>query len=157
MKWYSRIRLPSAIFLVVLASVAVKPADAGYFNINHIAGLWEGVDTLDGSTVRVSIGNLESDDALEFRWHESFFSGCFDQGFTSGRGVIAGTVHPSRAGHIELVVTQYLCFDDDNNEVEIAPFTVELEYSLEEDVLVRTTQDGFPGFILHRVSSNGGR
>lgn len=162
MKWFSRIRLPStvfpsAVFLVLLASLAGEPADAGYYDIHHVAGLWEGVDTLDGSTVRVSIGNFESDDSLEFRWHESFFTGCFNQGFSSGRGLIAGTVHRSRANHIELVVTRYLCFDDDNNEVDIGPFTVELRYSLKDDVLVRTTQEGFPGFILHRISSNGGR
>lgn len=157
MKWLSRIRIPSTLVVAVFALLMVGPALAGPDPTQKLVGLWEGVDTLDGSTVRVSIGNLEGNRQLEFRWHESFFSGCFDQGIPEGRGVIAGTVHPFGEDTIELEVTSYVCFDGDNNEVEIDTFSVELDYSAKEDILTRTTAGGFPGFILHRTSSTRGK
>jgi len=125
--------------------------------MDNLVGLWEGVDTLDGSTIRVSIGDMERDKRLEFRWHESFFTGCFDENIPQGRGVISGTVHRLNSDEIELVATSFVCFDNDNNEVELDTFSVDLKYSPNEDILTRTSAEGFPGFILYPVSSSGGK
>jgi len=68
---------------------------------------------------------MERDKRLEFRWHESFFTGCFDHGIAQGRGVISGTVHRLNSDEIELVATSFVCFDSDNNKVEIDAFSVD--------------------------------
>ena len=157
MKWLSRVRVQSVVVLALLASLAGNPALANNDLRDELVGLWEGVDSLDGSTVRVAIGDLNGHKSLDFRWYESFFTGCFDAGITSGRGLIAGKVQRLGPDVIELVVTSYVCFDEDNSEIELATFTVDFDYSKENDFLLRTSEDGFPGFILYRTSSTGGQ
>jgi hypothetical protein len=147
--------------VTLLASVADDPAAARdehrhrYKDDGKIVGLCEGVDVLDGSTVRISIGDMDGDQVLDFRWHESFFTGCFAQDNQRGRGVVAGTVHRKSSKEFELVATAFVCFDDDNNAVERGQITVEIRYSRKNDILIRIGTDEFPGFILHRTSSVG--
>jgi hypothetical protein len=49
----------------------------------------------------------------------------------------AGTVNWENSEELELVATEFVCFDDNNNAVD------------------RIGTDEFPGFILHRTSSVG--
>ncbi len=157
MNWLSRFRVVIVVLMGLLSYLAGNTAFAKPDSNDKLVGLWEGVDTLDGSTMRIAIGDLDGDKQLDFRWHESFFSGCFDINIPQGRGVISGTVHRLGKDQIELAVTSFVCFDDDNNEVELDTFSIEMDYSSKADILLKTTEDGFPGFILYRTSSGGGK
>ncbi len=145
----------------LLASAADDPALARdehrhrYEDGGKLVGLWEGVDALDGSTVWISIGDIDGDKVLDFRWRESFFSGCFTQDNQRGRGVVVGTVNQKNSKEFELAATTFVCFDDDNNELDRGQITVEVRYSRKNDLLIRIGTDEFPGFILHRTSSVG--
>ncbi len=155
MNWLSRFRVVIVVLMGLLSFLAGNIAIAKPDATDKLVGLWEGVDTLDGSTMRIAIGDVDRDKQLDFRWYESFFSGCFDIGIGQGRGLISGTVHRLGKDGIELVVTSYVCFDDDNNEVELDTFSIEMDYSSKGDFLLKTTEDGFPGFTLYRTSSGG--
>lgn len=155
MKRSFRIRLAAFVVAGVLAPLAGNPVFAQSGNLDHLIGMWEGVDALDGSTVRVSIGDMERDKRLEFRWHESFFTGCFNGDDLQGRGIISGTVQRLNEDEIELVVSSFKCFDVDNNAVEVSNFSVDLRYSWKDDILTRNSTAEFPGFILYRTSSKG--
>ena len=159
MKRSARIAVLSTVVMGLLASAADDPAVARdehrHRDGGKLVGLWEGVDALDGSTVWISIGDIDGDEVLDFRWRESFFTGCFAQDNQRGRGVIAGTVNWENSEEFELVATEFVCFDDNNNAVDRDPITVEFRYSLKTDILIRIGTDEFPGFILHRTSSVG--
>jgi len=149
----------STVVIGLLASAADDPAVARDEHRDRhdgkLLGLWEGVDALDGSTVWISIGDIDEDEVLDFRWRESFFTGCFTPDNQRGRGVVAGTVERKSSKEFELVATEFVCFNDHNNEVDHDPITVEVRYSRKHDVLIRIGTDEFPGFILHRTSSVG--
>jgi hypothetical protein len=161
MKPLARIAVLSTVLMGLLASAADDLAAARDEHRHRdkdggkLVGLWEGVDVLDGSTVRISIGDSDGDEVLDFRWHESFFTGCFTQDNQRGRGVLAGTVNPKSSKEFELVATKFVCFDDNSNAVDRGPITVEVRYSRTNDILIRIGTDEFPGFILHRTSSVG--
>ena len=151
----SQVRPASVLFLAMLASLAAMPVFAKLENLNSLVGLWEGVDTLDGSTIRVAIGDVERDKRLEFRWQESFLTECFNESNPQGRGLIAGTVERLNPDDVVFVVTRFVCYDNDGNEFDVDTFTVDLSYSPEEDTLTSATTAEFPGFILYRTSRGG--
>jgi len=151
----TRIRLAPVVFVAFMASLAAMPAFAKLENLDSLVGLWEGVDTLDGSTIRVAIGDIERDRRLEFRWQESFFSGCFNESNPQGRGLIAGTVERLNPDDVVLAATRFVCYDNDGNEFDADTFTVDLIYSPEADTLTSPTTAEFPGFILYRTSLSG--
>ena len=157
MKHSARIVVLSTMFMGLLVSAADDPAVARdeHRHRGKLVGLWEGVDALDGSTVLISIGDIDGDEVLDFRWHESFFTGCFNQDNQRGRGVVAGTVDWKNATEFDLLATEFVCFDDSNNRIDRDQITVEFSYSWKDDFLIRIGTDEFPGFILHRTSSVG--
>jgi len=157
MKHSARIAVLSTVFMGLLASAADDPAVARdeHRHRGELVGLWEGIDALDGSTVMISIGDIDGDEVLDFRWRESFFTGCFAQDNQRGRGVVAGTVDWKNATEFDLVATEFACFDDNNNRIDRDQITVEFRYSRTNDFLIRIETDEFPGFILHRTSSFG--
>jgi hypothetical protein len=59
----------------------------------NFLGLWEGVDSLDGSPVRLSVSDIDDDGVLELTLQEDFWTFCFGLGptFSRGRGVETGT------------------------------------------------------------------
>jgi hypothetical protein len=61
--------------------------------IKEFLGFWQGVDVLDGSTVHVSLSDVEGDGVIELRQQEGFYTVCFERGpgFSQGRGFITGS------------------------------------------------------------------
>ena len=57
--------------------------------------------------------------------------------------VIAGTVNWENSEEFELVATEFVCFDDNNNAVDRDPITVEFRYSRNNDILIRIGTDEF--------------
>ena len=157
MKHSTRIAVLSTVLMGLLASPAYHPAAAldEHRHRGKLVGLWEGIDALDGSTVRISIGDIDGDGVLDFRWRESFFTGCFSRDNQLGRGVVAGTVSWHNSKEFELATTEFVCFDDHNNRTDRGQITVEFRYSRRNGLLIRIGTDEFPGFILHRTSSVG--
>ena len=96
-------------------------------------GLWEGTDPLYGSTVRLSISNLDDDDVFEILWGESFFTVCFEigQDYSLRRGLITA--------HGGLV-------DPDLLEVEA------IQTCINDVLVISSGVAEFPDIPLHRVA-----
>jgi hypothetical protein len=115
-------------------------------------GLWEGIDPLDGSTVQLSISNVDNDDILEILWGESFFTVCFELGpdYSLGRGLIAAEgrlVDPSLL-EVEGIPT---CINDVNAPDATEEFLV--NFILYDHLLVISSGNiEFPDIRLHRVA-----
>ena len=68
--------------------------------IDAYIGLWEGVDALDGSVVRLSLSDVNDDGIIELTQTETFYSFCHSLGanFSLGHGVEVGTATWRRRG-----------------------------------------------------------
>ena len=109
-------------------------------------GLWEGIDPLDGSTVRVSIANLNKDEKIEIAWTESLFTLCEGaNGFITS----TGTVDENGVINADEMLT---CFDKEETAEGQASYT-----PVKDDGLIIVTpksEPDFPPVILHRVSNS---
>ena len=127
---YSVIFTALIVGLTVMA--AATPTLAGQANSPNAAkgqffiGFWEGIDPLDGSTAQLSISDNDQDGMFDFIYRESFFSTCFTDENTKGRGVLTGTASVVEQGAIEGVADQ-ICKNDDNTEVVIAGIFLRIE------------------------------
>lgn len=149
-----RIAMLSTVFMGLLATAADEPAARDLYRYRApLVGLWEGIDALDGSTIAISIGDLDGDGVLNFWWYESFFTGCFTPENQRGRAVLNGTVQWKSASVVTLVSSEYFCLDDLNNRSDRSPIALEFSYAWRNDLLVRDGNEAFPGFILHRTSA----
>jgi hypothetical protein len=72
-------------------------------------GLWEGVDALDGSTVQVSLSDIEGDGVLELRQREGFYTVCFKEAPGSLR-VAASSRAPASSPPRECWTSRHRCF-----------------------------------------------
>src|SRR5262245_28409872 len=79
--------------LVVASTAPTAFAAPPSSRIDAYLGLWEGVDALDGSLVRVSLTDVNDDGIIELTQTESFYSFCHSMGaqFSLGHGVEVGT------------------------------------------------------------------
>lgn len=140
-----------AIALVVAAAFSFSAA-AEDRDQSGFLGLWEGVDRLDGSTVRVSITNVDDDyDDLEILWREGFFTVCFEvgAGYSLGRGLITGEGR-FVASDVLNVETTLTCINDVNEPAE--PEKNSFIFRLDDRVLVIHGDDEFPDLLLSRVA-----
>jgi len=89
-----------AFWLVVAGCVfsvsvvfALSRPDLGLLHVKNFLGLWEGIDSLDGSPVRLSLSDIDDDGVLEHTLQEDFWTVCFNLGptYSRGRGVVTGT------------------------------------------------------------------
>jgi hypothetical protein len=117
-------------------------------------GLWEGVDALDGSTVQVSLSDIEGDGVLELRQREGFYTVCFKEGpgFSQGRGFITGSGIVTTKGVLDLE-TSLFCVDDDNVVKLLVKEDVQYTLRSEGQVLQLPQFDDNPRVVLHRTSS----
>jgi len=83
--------LVHTILVASLAAALVFPSVAGAGGDRFFRGLWQAVDTLDGSPIMVSISDNDRDGILEVRYTESFFATCIDKGFSGSPGIIEGS------------------------------------------------------------------
>lgn len=136
---------------LVSAMVVGTPtiSDAVAFNASgeKFIGLWEGIDPDDGSTVQVSISDINNDDVLEIVAREGFFTVCSNIGpnYTLGRGTITGTGTVMSKSELWVERTR-ICIDDDN--MPAAPVDFPVTYTLESKGKVLNI--GFT--VLHRTS-----
>ena len=139
------------IFLAALSLIAVLQLACTDSNSEDneadrfFLGLWEGIDPLDGSTVRVSFTNLDKDDTIELDWTESFFTLCEGaNGFVTGTGTV-GEDGILRADEM------FTCFNTEE--------TIEVKGTYEpvkEDGIIIVTfpnSPELPVIVLHKVSN----
>jgi hypothetical protein len=142
-----------ALCVSVLAGGVLAAPEQPQFGRNFV-GYWQGVDVLDGSTVHVSLSDIEGDGVLELRQQESFYSICFGQGpaFSQGRGFIAGSGRAT-SRRVLTLETQLICVSDNNDAAQ--PLVEQVEYTLSSDgqILLLPQFDNNPRVLLHRTSS----
>lgn len=143
------LRSTCAALALVACPLAAAAADAeGYL------GLWQGVDSLDGSEVEVSITDVEGDGTLSTLQREGFFSICFErgEGYALGRGLVEGSGRVDEEGVLR-IDEELACIDDHNIKQE--PLTGPALYTLDESGKVLTISSDppgeYPSILLHRI------
>jgi hypothetical protein len=136
------------------ASVVAGPdRDPAPKDVNKFLGLWEGVDPLDGSPVRLSLSDIDNDGVLTHTLQEDFFTVCFNLGptYSRGRGVSTGTATVASKDVLD-VETALTCFDDNN--VPAPQGVVAIQYFLRsrDRVLVVPPHRDEPPIMLHHVA-----
>jgi hypothetical protein len=151
------------LWLVVILCASIVPGvvfavpwhgngNAG--KVRDFIGLWQGVDPLDGSTVRVSLSNVDDDGILELTQAETFYSFCHSMGpeFSSGRGVEVGTATVGSSKDVLEVDIRLICIEDDNTRHEQPPVSVEYQLrSRDRNLLIPAFPNSLP-IVLHRVA-----
>ena len=162
MSMFRFVRRPKgpAFWLVVagcLLSVSVVVAGPGPHSpkdAENFLGLWQGVDPLDGSPVRLSLSDVEGDGVIEHTMQEDFFSVCFalGPGYSKGRGVSTGTATVVSKTVLD-AKTELICISDANVPFSLGPASVQ-QYTLRSHgrVLVLPEFGSSPGIVLHRVA-----
>lgn len=144
-------------FVLAVVAVATFSFSSAAQSSDHqqgrgFLGLWEGTDPLDGSTVQVSISNVDDDDVLEILWGESFFTVCFEigQDYSLGRGLITaeGRLVDPNLLEVEAIQT---CINNVNVPDETDEFVTSF---IREDRLLVISSGvvEFPDIPLHRVA-----
>jgi hypothetical protein len=145
-------------FVIPMAALALTAtafaADDGVRHRQAFLGFWESVDPLDGSTVQVSISDIEGDGILELVNGESFWTVCFQLGdnYSLGRGLVTGQGRVVSKGVLE-VESSLTCIDDDNNLA--TPSLGTFQYTLESNGRILVVPQGDtdePSILLHRTA-----
>lgn len=141
-----------ATILALALSVSVAEGAHDYFN-KAFLGFWEGIDPLDGSTVQVSLSDIDRDGVLELNQRESFFTFCVRLGddFSSGRGRVTGTGVAERRG-VLTVQTVFTCIDDKGMDGETLMGTFEYPLKSHGRILVVPGIDDEPDILLHHTA-----
>jgi hypothetical protein len=145
-----------ALALAITVAMAALPLTATALDDDDDAraflGFWEGVDPRDGSTVQVSISDIEGDGVLEVVLGESFFTLCFQLGdnFSLGRGLITGQGMVVSKGVLE-VEESLTCISDHNNLGTPRLFTSQYTLESQGRILV-VPQSNAPNILLHRTA-----
>ena len=114
-------------------------------------GFWQGVDALDGSTVHVSLSDIEGDGVIELRQQEGFYTICFNEGagYSQGRGFITGSGRVTARGVLDLE-TKLFCVSDQNIVTQLIAESV--QYTLRGQILLLPQFGDNPRVLLHRTS-----
>jgi hypothetical protein len=150
--WRGALALAIAVGMAALPVTATALDDDDDDDARAFLGFWEGVDPRDGSTVQLSISDIEGDGVLEFIFAESFFTLCFQLGdnFSLGRGLITGQGMVVSKGVLE-VEESLTCISDDNNLEEPRLFTAQYTLESQGRILVVPQTDA-PSILLHRTA-----
>src|SRR5262245_60005914 len=119
----------------------------------NFLGLWEGVDSLDGSPVRLSVTDLDDDGVLELTLQEDFWTFCLGLGptFSRGRGVETGTATVASRDVLD-VKTQLTCLNDNNEAFPQGVASVQYTLQWRGRVLVLPAFPDSPAIVLHHVA-----
>ena len=150
--WFAVVLCVSIVPGVVFAVEGKDNGKAG--KVRDFIGLWEGVDRLDGSTVRVSLSDVDEDGILDLAQSESFYSFCSSMGpeFSLGRGVEVGTAAVGSSKDVLEVNLRLICIEDDNTPHEQSPLTVEYQLtSRGRNLVIPPFPTSLP-IVLHRVA-----
>lgn len=142
-------RLFSAVVVVVLMAalhITCTPLEGSdQEESRFFIGLWEGVDPLDGSSVQISISDIDRNGVIDVIWYETFFGLC-----DSERGVVtgAGTVGDDGILRTNEELTCLTTGETFNGEGVY-------EAVKKDEILVNSspTNPALPPIILHQVSS----
>jgi len=145
----------AVVFLLSVAATFTASAPAGGpKRIDDFLGLWEGVDSLDGSPVRLSLSDINDDGIIEHTLSEGFYTVCQAEGanFSLGRGVVVGTATVVKTKDALETDTQLICIDDDGG-AHPRP-SAKLDYRLRSRGrnLVLPEFPDAPAIPLHRVA-----
>jgi hypothetical protein len=147
-------------WLVVVAGLLSASAvaagagpDPGQKDAKDFLGLWQGVDPLDGSPVRLSLSDIDDDGVMELTMQEDFYTTCFNLGptYSRGRGVVTGTATVASKNVLD-TTTDLICIDDSNvhHSQGVAP----VQYTLKSHgrVLLLPPFGNSPGIVLHHIA-----
>ncbi len=142
-----------ALCVSVLAGGVLAAPEPPPFGRNFV-GYWQGVDVLDGSTVHVSLSDVDGDGVLDLRQQEGFYTICFNlgAGFSQGRGFIKGSGRATTRRVLALQ-TQLTCVSDDNVTTPLVDDHVEYTLSSDGQILLLPKFGDNPRVLLHRTSS----
>lgn len=142
-------RLLYAFFLLNIVTIFVQPSYAnGNGNNNHFSGLWQGIDSGDGSLSFLSISDANNDGVMTIRLGDTFFSMCKEAGYAQNPGLVEGT------GTVQnMVLTwdySFKCYNPTTNKlVELRKGSIKLHFNSKEDIIVDDE-----GEIYHHVSNH---
>ena len=142
---------PVAI-LLLLAMVAPlsASAEAAGNDGRGFIGFWEGIDAIDGSSVQISISDLNHDGELDVRYRESEFFTCLSDDNTLGRGIFNGQAVVTGPGEIA-IAGNLVCINDDNTDGPARQLDLAAQLDRSTDTLVVGPDFDLP-LILHRTS-----
>jgi hypothetical protein len=138
---------------LVVATGSAIAGEGAHRSQSAFLGFWEGIDPLDGSSVQLSISNVDRDGTLDIIERETFFTVCFELGdsYSLGRGLISG--EGKRVGRRTLdVEIDITCIDNANNLAEAR--TARETYTLASRSVLVVAPDlpDVPDIVLHRIS-----
>lgn len=156
--------LAGALVVAAPASRAEEAGGATAPSRDAFLGIWEGIDPLDGSTVRLVITDVDGGGVLELSQTESFFTYCAALGprYAQGRGYVGGRGRPVykrvRVGDTNAVrkvlaaETSFSCVDDRGRPR--APLTGRFDYPLVQGgkvLVIPGVPAGAPDVLLYRT------
>ena len=146
--------LVAAAMTASAATAATAAAPASSVRADAYLGLWEGVDPLDGSLVRLSLTDVNEDGTIELTQSESFYSFCHGQGpdFSLGHGVEVGTATVAQKRDALKIDIQLICIDDDNGKHPQTPLAIEYQLRSRGRTLIIPAFPTSLPIALHRVS-----
>lgn len=131
--------------LAALTPALAHAAAKGRF----FTGFWEGIDPVDGSTVQMSLANLDNSGSLDFIYREGFFTYCYSQNDTQGRGYAMGTATVVGKNKISINATCICVLD--NNSQNSQPCSFDVTANPRAGVLIVPNFSN-PDIIMHRTS-----
>jgi hypothetical protein len=143
-----------AAMMATAATAASAAAPASSVRIDAYLGLWEGVDALDGSLVRLSLSDVNEDGVLELTQTESFYSFCHAKGasFSLGHGVEVGTATVAQKRDALKIDIQLICIDDGNGKHAESPIANEYQLRSRGKTLVIPAFPTSLPIVLHRIA-----
>jgi hypothetical protein len=156
--------LAGALVIAAQPILATESGSQGLPDPQAFLGIWEGIDPLDGSTVRMVITDVGGGPALELSQTESFFTNCVGLGpnYSQGHGFIGGHGRPAfkrvRVGDtntvrkVLAVETRFVCID--NKGQPRAPLTGKFDYPLVQGgrvLVIPGVPAGAPDILLYRT------
>jgi hypothetical protein len=139
------IKTPLFVLLLLLFVPGISGADATASSKRFINGLWQGIDTEDGSETLISISDNDHDGILDIRLTDTFFSSCVGYEYSGSPGLVDGpaTFHNKTLSW----AFSFKCYNPGTNElVEVEQGNASFVYNRQNKTLVDES-----GNIFYRV------
>ncbi len=146
----------TALIVGLTVMAAATPTLAGQPNSQNAAngrffiGFWEGIDSLDGSTVQMSLSDNDQDGVFDYLYRESFFTVCFTPQNTRGRGILEGTATVAVQGGLDVDADRICKNDDGSDGLLFFGVVPQIRAAPKGDIII-IDFTGFPPIIMHRT------
>lgn len=140
------------VTIVISVTTAMFSSNVSAGNGNFFLGFWEGIDPQDGSSVQLSITDLDRDKEFTIILTDSFFKTCFVAAInTQGRGIVkaTGTLKDKFVIESNAEIT---CVNDDLSDVGPVPFILVISRNSKSDTL-EIKFPGAPSILVHRITA----